>query len=133
MLEGAGVNTKEWNVDRFAIQTDEGGLRYRWKIIIKTGDVLHPVEREIDLGGSHNAATTALGVFYTAFQMGLNHHRGPNDDLRRQQIFARRMSHAFEREWRLWSSRATDFGIRREEIGENPNDIGLQLRSEDNV
>jgi hypothetical protein len=130
MLEGAGINTKEWDVDRFAIQTDEGGLRYRWKIIIQSGDVLHPVEREIDLGGSHNAATTALGVFYTAFQMGLNHSVSPDDDLRRQQIFAHRNARAFEREWRLWSSRATDLGIRREKIGENPNDIGLQLRDE---
>lgn len=130
MLEGAGVDTSRWTVDRHIVKTDEGRNSYRWMLSRYVGSVIHPVEELLDLGHTHRAAVTAIGTFYSGFRLGLNHTIGPTDDLRRQQIFARRMSIAFEREWREWSTRATDIGIQREKIGENPNDVGLQLRSE---
>lgn len=130
MLNGVGVDTSGWEVERFAFSTENGGNRYRWILVMKTGDVLHPVERHVELGASHAAACLALGSFYTGFNIGYRHTPDPSDDLRRQQIFARRNALAFEREWRLWSERATSIGIKREKLGQNPNDVGLQLRDE---
>lgn len=132
MLEGAGVDTSRWTVDRHIVKTAEGRNSYRWMLSRYVGSVIHPVEELLDLGHTHRAAVTAIGVFYAGFRFGLNHTTGPTDDLRRQQIFASRMSRALEREWRDWSERATDLGIQREKLGEDPNIPPVEMNQDRN-